>query len=283
MAKKDKLIINIDKETVEGFGEEWKRFDQSQLSKAEKQKIFDAYFSIFPWNLIGKDSKGFDLGCGSGRWAELVAPKVGELYCIDPSSAIEIAKHNLDHLNNCIYQKESVDSMKIEDSSMDFGYSLGVLHHIPDTQKALDKCVSKLKSGAPFLVYLYYALENRPFWFRTIWLLTNYLRKVISRMPFPLRYFTSQFISAFVYFPLAKLAYFFEILNIDVNKFPLSEYRNKSFYIMRTDALDRFGTKLEHRFTSKEIEVMMLDSGLENIKFRDSAPFWCALGYKKEI
>ena len=55
MTKKDKLIINIDKETVEGFGEEWKRFDQSQLSKAEKQKIFEAYFSIFPWNLIGKD------------------------------------------------------------------------------------------------------------------------------------------------------------------------------------------------------------------------------------
>ena len=50
---------------------------------------------------------------------------------------------------------------------------------------------------------------------------------------------------------------------------------------MRTDALDRFGTKLEQRFTSEEIERMMIEAGLEGIDFRDSAPFWCALGYKK--
>ena len=29
--------------------------------------------------------------------------------------------------------------------------------------------------------------------------------------------------------------------------------KNKTFYFMRTDALDRFGTKLEKRFTKEEI------------------------------
>ena len=281
MNKKDNSISNIDKETVKGFGDEWEKFDQSTLSLKEKKEIFESYFSIFPWHLVNKKSKGFDLGCGSGRWAELVAPKVGELYCIDPSSSIEIAKRNLTHLNNCIFQKESVDTMRIEENSMDFGYSLGVLHHIPDTKEALKKCVSKLKPGAPFLVYLYYALENRPFWFKALWLLSNYLRKFISKLPFSLRYFISQIISALVYFPLARLAFIFQQFKFDTNKFPLSEYRNKSFYTMRTDALDRFGTRLEQRFTSEEIERMMIEAGLEGIDFRDSAPFWCALGYKK--
>ena len=32
------------------------------------------------------------MGCGSGRWASLVAPRVGHLNCIDPSSAIDVAK-----------------------------------------------------------------------------------------------------------------------------------------------------------------------------------------------
>ena len=41
---------NIDKQTVEGFGDEWERFDQQSLSKKELQEIFDSYFSIFPWN-----------------------------------------------------------------------------------------------------------------------------------------------------------------------------------------------------------------------------------------
>ena len=50
---------------------------------------------------------------------------------------------------------------------------------------------------------------------------------------------------------------------------------------MRTDALDRFGTKLEHRFTKKEILSMMEISGLENISFDENhAPYWCAVGYK---
>ena len=41
-------------------------------------------------------------------------------------------------------------------------------------------------------------------------------------------------------------------LKLNVFNFPLSDYKNKSFYTMRTDALDRFGTKLEKRFSKKE-------------------------------
>ena len=50
---------------------------------------------------------------------------------------------------------------------------------------------------------------------------------------------------------------------------------------MRTDALDRFGTRLEQRFTKKQIEQMMLGAGLDEIQFREDEPFWCAIGYKK--
>ena len=50
---------------------------------------------------------------------------------------------------------------------------------------------------------------------------------------------------------------------------------------MRTDSLDRFGTRLEHRFTKKQIEMMMNNAGLEKIIFSDIAPFWCAIGYKR--
>jgi hypothetical protein len=50
---------------------------------------------------------------------------------------------------------------------------------------------------------------------------------------------------------------------------------------MRTDALDRFGTRLEHRYTRDEIDRMMRAAGLERIAFSDQAPFWCAVGYSK--
>jgi hypothetical protein len=72
-----------------------------------------------------------------------------------------------------------------------------------------------------------------------------------------------------------------ERLGCNVSGIPLSYYRNHSFYTMRTDSRDRFGTPLEKRFTKKQIIEMMKNAGLENIRFSDSAPFWCAVGIKR--
>tara|TARA_Y100000996_G_scaffold415244_1_gene408904 strand:- start:3028 stop:3855 length:828 start_codon:yes stop_codon:yes gene_type:complete len=271
---------NQDKNTVEGFGDEWSRFDQSDLPEDEQQLLFDEYFSVFPWKDISKESVGFDLGCGTGRWAKSVAPKVKKLICIDPSNAIDIAKKNLSNFDNCEFDSATVDDISIDNNSMDFGYSLGVLHHVPDTEMGIKQCVEKLKKGAPLLLYLYYRFDNRPFWFRFIWSISDLLRKIISKMPYGLRYIFSQIIAVVVYFPLARTALYLEKLNLNVSNFPLSSYKNLSFYTMRTDALDRFGTRLEQRFTRDEIKNMMESAGLENIKFSNSKPFWVAVGYK---
>ena len=274
--------MNFDEATVEGFGHEWNRLDQSDLSDEELVKVFKKYFAIFPWDILPKRAVGFDLGCGSGRWAKLVAPKVEKLHCIDPSSALDVARSNLSQFNNCEFHSKTLDEIPLEFSSMDFGYSLGVLHHIPDPQAGLRKCVSHLKPGAPFLVYLYYAFENRPLWFRLIWILSDVLRRVISRLPYFIRYYISQVIALIVYLPLSKLSFFLDKLGINVSNFPLSYYKKSSFYTMRTDALDRFGTKLEHRFTRIQIQEMMENAGLKRIVFSDKEPFWCAVGVRRE-
>jgi len=273
--------MNIDHETVEGFGDEWSRFDQSALSDPERSAIFAGYFSVFPWHELPGDAEGFDLGCGSGRWARLVAPRVGRLHCIDPSVALDVARRNLAENGNCVFHRSAVDAIPLEDGSMDFGYSLGVLHHVPDTQAGLHACVRKLKPGAPFLVYLYYAFDNRPLWFQILWRLTDLLRRVMSRLPRGLMYGLSQLLALFVYFPLARAAGLLERFGVTVSNFPLSFYRHRSFYTMRTDALDRFGTRLEHRFTRKQIHMMMERAGLERVTMSPTEPFWCAVGYRR--
>ncbi|MEY3788333.1 MAG: hypothetical protein RIQ94_617 [Pseudomonadota bacterium] len=272
---------NLDSKTVDGFGDEWTRFDQTGMSSEDVTQAFNGYFSIFPWETLSKQAIGFDLGCGSGRWAKMVAPRVGTLHCIDPSVAIEIARKNLSLYPNCLFHQADVDNIPLLDQSMDFGYSLGVLHHIPDTNAALTVCVAKLKPNAPFLLYLYYAFDNRPVWFRAIWKASDWIRKVVSNMPYGLRYVTSQIIAALIYWPVARTAKIAETLGVDISNFPLSSYRNYGFYVMRTDALDRFGTHLEQRFTKEEIKTMMKSAGLENVTFSEKSPFWCAVGYAK--
>jgi SAM-dependent methyltransferase len=274
--------VNYDAKTVEGFGREWSQFDQSQLAAAELQEIFDSYFKIFPWAALPLKAVGFDMGCGTGRWAKLVAPRVGQLYCIDASpQALAVAQRNLSALANCEFVVASVDNLPLADASMDFGYSLGVLHHVPDTAAGIKACVQKLRPGAPLLVYLYYAFDNRPLWFRLLWRLSDMLRRLISNLPFKLRHFLAELIALGVYWPLARTARLLEGLGLNVSAFPLSFYRRRSFYTMRTDALDRFGTSLEQRFTAAQIRRMLTDAGLERITFSEATPYWCALGYKR--
>ena len=49
---------------------------------------------------------------------------------------------------------------------------------------------------------------------------------------------------------------------------------------MMTDSLDRFGTKLEKRYSKEEIYNMMKASDLSNITFSHEEPFWVAVGIK---
>jgi SAM-dependent methyltransferase len=276
------MDFNLDKKVVEGFGDEWSRFDQSCLPQKDSVEMFNEYFSIFPWHTLPKNSIGFDLGCGSGRWAKLVAPRVGKLHCIDPSpAALDVAKRNLSGVQNCEFHLAGVHNIPLENASADFGYALGVLHHIPDTEMGIKSCVSRLKKGSPFLLYLYYAFDNKPWWFRLIWQATEPGRFFISRSPYLVRYLLSQIIAFIVYLPLSRLSLLLEKLGLKVDSVPLSAYRSRSLYAMRTDALDRFGTKLEKRFTREEIRQIMENAGLEKIVFSDFVPYWCAIGYKK--
>jgi len=272
---------NRDEAVIEGFGDEWSRFTQSGLSHSERQRVFDQYFDVFPWQIIDSHSRGADFGCGSGRWACVVAPRVGHLICLDPSpDALEVAKENLNADMNVEFILGDAQSNPIPNDSLDFGYSLGVLHHIPDTQDALRSCVLRLKQGAPFLLYLYYAFENRPFWFRGLWRFSDWIRRFVSRMPYQLRYIVSQMIAILVYWPLARCAKLVASTGANASSLPLFFYRDRSFYVMRTDALDRFGTRLEQRFTRQQIKVMMEVAGLEKVTFSEQEPYWCAVGYK---
>jgi SAM-dependent methyltransferase len=275
-------MSNVDTETVRGFGDEWSRFDQSALTKRELQILFDRYFKIFPWPDLPQGAVGFDAGCGSGRWAQFILPQIGLLHCIDASErALAVAQRNLSIFKNVVFHLAPIGDIPISKSSMDFGYSLGVLHHIPDTEAALKACVDLLKPNAPFLVYLYYAFDNRPTWFRVIWQISDYGRRAISCSPMWLRYVLSQICAAIVYYPLARLSLFLERTGINVTPIPLSSYRGQSFYTMRTDALDRFGTRLEQRFSREAIRLMMERAGLHQIVFSESVPYWCAVGRKK--
>jgi SAM-dependent methyltransferase len=271
---------NIDAVTVQSFGEEWTKFNQFATDDIEQ--IGEDYFDILPESLISSNKVALDLGCGTGRWASYIGKKIGFVECVDPSEAVFAAAQLLKDYKNVRISRADVDTIPFEDSSFDLVYSLGVLHHIPDTKAAMRNCVEKVKHGGYFLVYLYYSLDNRGAGYKGIFKVSNSVRNVISKMRTGPKKAVCDVIAATVYFPLARFSAIAKKIGLKrvAKKVPLSYYSDKSFWIMKNDALDRFGTPLEQRFSRKEIEEMMLSCGLKNITFSEKEPYWHAVGQR---
>jgi len=277
------LPNNTDPATVEGFGREWTAFPQSEadLTDADRRAMFDSYFAIFPWDLLPPQSIGADIGCGSGRWAMLAAPRVGHLHAVDAgAAALAVARSNLAGFDNVSFHLASVSALPFEDGTLDFAYALGVLHHVPDTAQAVRDVAVKLKAGAPFLVYLYYAFDNRSTAYRTLWRLSNVVRLLLCRAPYPVQIAATTVVAYLVYWPIARTAALLEKFGLLPRSWPLKYYRHRALYVMRTDAFDRFCTRLEQRFTRAQISDMLRAAGFDSIWFSETEPHWVALAIK---
>ena len=178
--------------------------------------------------------------------------------------------------------KASAENIPFEDDTFDLVISLGVLHHIPDTQKALNTIVKKVNKGGQCLIYLYYALDNRSFFYKMIFYISSFFRFFISKSPSFFKKIICDIIAIFVYLPFIFLSKLVKTILGEKwgNKIPLSYYSNKSFNVIRNDSLDRFGTPLEQRFSKKQIEKMMHEAGLHDIKFSNNQPYWHVIGQK---
>lgn len=271
---------NIDLDVVKSFGEEWNKFHT--FSKKTIDKICDEYFDIVDDTIINKDTYMLDIGCGSGRWSEYFLDKVKFIEAVDPSDAIFAADKLLDGRNNIRITRASINTLPWPDETFDFGMSVGVLHHIPDTQEALNTCVRKIKKGGHFYVYLYYKLDNRGFLFKSLFKLSDLVRRGVSKLPSTAKKVACDVLAVAAYMPFVLTSKLFFSLGYKklARKIPLSAYANKDFYIIRNDSLDRFGTKLEQRFSKPEIEAMMKKAGLDNIRFGEDSAYWHAIGKK---
>ena len=270
---------NLDQQVIDSFGHEWSAFDYAE---GETDDALDSQFLAYctPIDLTqfnSKSSVAADFGAGSGRWASRLLPYFSLVYALEPSDgANKVLGKKFSKESRMTILQETVGANSIPAGSLDLAMSLGVLHHIPDTGLAIKDVASKIKSGGVFLCYLYYKLENKPIYYRGLFWVSNSLRWVISRLPYALRRLIARVIAALIYLPLARTAKLLSSTGKNVTNFPLHHYADMPFVMLQNDALDRFGTRLEQRFSKKEITEMLGKAGfdLSTLKFSNVEPFW---------
>jgi len=270
--KADKSNIpTVDMEFAEDiqftFGEEWQEFSDIMF---EHEKEFSQYFDLINLSDL-KNKRICDLGCGIGRWDYFLKDQCKELILVDFSEAVFVARHNLKDAENILYFMGDLKRLPFRDDFVSFLFSLGVLHHLPSS--ALEEVRSLNKYASQILIYLYYALDNRPFYFRVLFMLATRLRmRTASVRNSHFRNLFSLAGVLFIYYPFIILGSILGSLGMS-HLIPLYEsYHGKTLERIRQDVYDRFFTGIEQRFTKKEI--MTLKDTFSNVIVSNQLPYW---------
>jgi SAM-dependent methyltransferase len=259
--------------TQASFGYEWTHFADWRHSG---ETNFNDYFQgIDLASLNGR--LVLDAGCGMGRHARQVAPFAGQVVAVDFSRAIDQVSHNVAELNNVDCVQADVLALPFADGAFDFVYSLGVLHHIAETDRALRGLVRKVRPGGKLRVYLYW---KRHGWQGGALRLVTAVRRITTRLPFSvlrgLCWLLSVGLTVGVIVPYRVLT----ALGVRAHeRWPLFVYTKYPFNVLYNDQFDRFSAPIEKRYDRDEVKSLLEAAGLQNVQVHQCFG-WIADGIK---
>jgi SAM-dependent methyltransferase len=232
---------------VDTFSFEWNKFHDVQIdilnATDETERTLQGKTGWSPGDLKGKHV--LDVGVGAGRFAEVVSRWGGEVVGIDLSFAVDAAYENVGKRENVHILQADLFHLPFREGTFDLMYSIGVLHHTPDTKKAFDAVVPYLKPGGEFAVFIY-AYGHYSF-FSDIW------RKLTTRVPHRAIYYLSS-LSIPLYY-LYKLPF----LGLGLRFiFPMSQHPNPRWRWL--DTFDWYTPKYQHKHTWPEVYRWYLEN-----------------------
>ncbi|MEO8194255.1 MAG: metalloregulator ArsR/SmtB family transcription factor [Gemmatimonadales bacterium] len=94
-----------------------------------------------------------DLGCGTGQITESLAPFVNRVIAVDDSSAmLAAARRRVASMQNVDVRSGRLESLPIEDGSLDAAVLFLVLHYVPEPEAAIAEAFRTLKRGGRLLI-----------------------------------------------------------------------------------------------------------------------------------
>jgi SAM-dependent methyltransferase len=160
------------------FGRQWNWFRTVQIDSQNRSRASaDTFRATTGWTsdvLAGR--LVLDAGVGAGRFAECAAAGGAVVCGIDLTEAIDAAFANIGRNPGVHLAQADIFSLPFRPGTFDMAYSIGVLHHTPDTEAAFRHVADTVRPGGQMAVYLYarYGLAHRG---------SDTLRRITTKLP----------------------------------------------------------------------------------------------------
>lgn len=235
------------------FGFQWNRFARTQLdSAAGGHASRDMFLQKTGWRvemLAGRTV--LDAGCGMGRFAEVCADAGADVHAVDLSRAVEAAADNLHSRGNVSVYQADIMNLPFADATFDFVYSLGVLHHTPDTRAAFSRLPRLLKPGGRLAIWVYSTRLRAFVGGALLRLVTPHLPKRVllqaSRIAIPL-------------YRIHRVPIVGRVTSVAV---PTSLHPEPEWRWL--DTFDWYSPRYQWKHTSREVEQWFRDAGLVEV------------------
>ena len=172
-------FVSEDEDYCRSFGWQWERFHRTQIDAfngtSESERRFLAETGWQPSELNGL--MVLDAGCGAGRFSAVASEWGAKVIALDLSNAVEACARNMHELATKVAViQASLYRLPFRRNTFDRIFSLGVLHHTPDPDRAMRALPIFLKPGGKLAYWMH---EKR--WTRFL-MLHNYLRWITRRL-----------------------------------------------------------------------------------------------------
>lgn len=244
--------------TKKSFGREWTRFDVQRPAEDSQSFLAKTGFSLS--ELSGK--LVLDAGCGGGRYTSVAAQAGAEVLAVDLSQAVDKTQQLTVSFPNVHLLQADLMNLPLRSECVDYIYSIGVLHHTPDTNRAFQSLLPLLKPRGKIAIWLY------PKWHPIKELINSLQRAVTTRLPhsllhslcylaIPLGAVKRKLLTQKSW-PLQRLGVVLHLVTIGVSNHPDPQIRV-------CDTFDWYSPAYQWHHTFAEVKQWFVEAGLVNI------------------
>lgn len=263
--------MDIEKQTIKDFGKQWLRYSDTEGYFGSLELFSDILSPFLKPDQI-KDCRVAEIGSGSGRIVNmLLEAGAKEVIAVEPSEGFEALCLN-------IRQPEKVTCLKITGDqlppygNLDYAFSIGVLHHIPDPAPMVEAAFKALRPGGHFFVWLY-AKEGNALYLSII----SPLRVFTKRLP----HFILSFLVEIMYWPLVLYIKFCHRLPLPLKGYMLSVLERMSPEKRRLIIYDQLNPSYAKYYTRQEAEKLLINGKFENVRIHHRHGYsWTVIGTK---